>query len=235
MNVRVGDVGRAVTALSPSGYVEIDGVRRSAQSEGSYIEVGSNIIVVRGEVPSFIVRQIEPGTPPDRLPNHGEVIGKSEHQMRSADVAEVEREQQRLAWEQLKRRMKIGAAASGASGFLAGLANAGLGWHFNWANVNESVGLPLLLGGSAALAAVWAVVLYFFTGGFVAHVLPAEADAVFEPSFVALVMGLVGAALGFWLHFASGDVGRIALWSTGLSLAFAALTSGITWVVGVLT
>jgi len=82
---------------------------------------------------------------------------------------------------------------------------------------------------------VTAIVLYFFTGWFVTHILPADADAVFEPSFLAILAGLVGAALGFWMHFALGDVGTIALWSAGLSFVFAALTAGLAWVVSVLT
>ncbi|MBA4186899.1 MAG: hypothetical protein C0467_02655 [Planctomycetaceae bacterium] len=231
MNVRIGDVGRAVSALSPSGYVEIDGVRRSARSEGTYIDAGRDVIVVRGEMPSFIVREIEPGIPLPRFPNHGTTIEKSEHQRNSADVAVSEQEEQRLAWKQLKRRMRIGAAASGAFGLLVGLANAALGGHYNWASVNETIQLPLLHAGSAAIGTAAAIVLYFFTGWFVTHILPAEADAVFEPSFLAILAGLVGAALGFWMNFASGDVNTIALWSAGVSFAFAAVVCGVSWVV----
>jgi len=235
MNIHIGDIGRTVTALRPSGSVEIGGVRRSARSEGTYIDAGRDVIVVRGEIPSFVVREIEPGMPPPRFPNHGEVIEKSEHQRNNADVAEAAREEQRVAWKQLKRRMKIGAAVAGAFGLLVGLANAALGWHYNGASVNETVQLPFLMGGSAAIGTANAIVLYFFTGWFVANILPAEADAVFEPSFLAILAGLVGAALGFWMNFASGDMSTIALWSAGLSLAFAALTAGLAWVVSVLT
>jgi hypothetical protein len=234
MSVRIGDTGRAVTPLSPSGYVEIGGVRRSATTEGTFIEPGRAVVVVRGGSPGFVVRAVEPGAPADALPQHGEELVRAEHQRTRADVAAVEREERQKAWAELKRRMARGAATAAVFGCLAGLANAALGRHFDWAGATDWP-LPESLLGSAMAGALDAVVLYFFTGWFVAHVLPAEADAVFEPSVVAILAGLSGAALGFWVYAATGDVLLIARWTAGLSLAFAALAAGLAWVVNVLT
>jgi hypothetical protein len=234
MTVRIGDTGRAVTPLSPSGYVEVGGVRRSATTEGTFIEVGRAVVVVRGGSPGFVVRAVEPGAPVEVLPQHGEELVRAEHQRTRADVAAAERDARRKARAELKRRMARGAAAAAAFGCVAGLANAALGAHYDWAG---AAGWPLaeLFGGSATAGALDAVLLYFFTGWFVAHVLPAEADAVFEPGIVAILAGLIGAALGFWLYAATGDVWLIARWTCGLSLAFAALAAGLAWVVNVLT
>ncbi|WP_439626550.1 NfeD family protein [Gemmata sp.] len=234
MGVRIGDTGRAVTPLSPSGYVEIGGVRRSATTEGTFIEPGRAVVVVRGGPPGFVVRAVEPGAPAEALPHQGEELVRAEHQRTRADVAAADRDARQKAWAELKRRMARGAAAAGAFGCAAGLTNAALGRHFDWAGATAWA-LPELLLGSAAAGALDAVLLYFFTGWFVARVLPAEADAVFEPSLVAVLAGLVGASLGFWVYAATGDVWLVARWTAGLSLAFAALAAGLAWVVNVLT
>lgn len=46
MNVHVGDHGVCISALRPSGTVEINGHRLEAASLGTIIDVGSNIVVV---------------------------------------------------------------------------------------------------------------------------------------------------------------------------------------------
>jgi membrane-bound ClpP family serine protease len=46
MNVHVGDHGVCISALRPSGTVEINGHRLEAASLGTIIDAGSNIVVV---------------------------------------------------------------------------------------------------------------------------------------------------------------------------------------------
>ncbi|MCE9561604.1 MAG: hypothetical protein K8U57_06075 [Planctomycetes bacterium] len=227
MNIRVGGVGRAVSALSPSGYVEIDGMRHSAKSEGSYIKVGSAVIVMRGDTFGLIVREIEPGKSQPAIPNVGDIIGKPEHQLNSADVAEIEREQQRRDRAELRQSMKIGAAITGAFGLVFGLANAAIGSHFNWADVNESASVLLLFGGSAIACVVDGITLYFLTGWFAPHIFPYE-ERVFAADFLGIVAGLLGGLLGFWIRFGE-DPGTVVLWSVGLTFAFAGVGCGISW------
>ncbi|MFO0822604.1 MAG: hypothetical protein U0792_05695 [Gemmataceae bacterium] len=228
MNLRVGDVGQAVTALSPSGYVEIEGVRRSAKSESTYIEAGTTVVVVRGEMPSFIVRQIEPGTTLT-LPNHGEEIAKPEAHRNAADVTAVECEEQRLAWQSLQRRMKIGAAAAGGFGLLIGIMNAELAYRFNWAGSHVAVNSSLMLF-SAVGCMAWAVMLYFATGFLAPRLLPYE-DRGFAADFFGVAAGLVGGLLGFWVRFQADGITLVG-WSVGVSVAFAALACAISWLVG---
>lgn len=232
MPVHVGDVGRAVSPLSPSGAVEVNGARLDARSEGLPIEAGAAVVVLRGDPTGYVVRALVPGAKP--LPNHGEPIRKADFQMKGADVAEAEREERLARRRELFRQMRWGSVLAATLGMVAGLASALLGTRFDWASVNELMNPQVLLGGSVGVGAIWAVLLYFFTGWFTVYVLPSEADAVFEPDFLATAAGLLGAALGFWLNL-GGEPVMIAAWSAGLSLGVAAVAAGIAWVVGTVT
>jgi len=228
--IRIGDVGRALSALSPSGVIEIDGVRLDARSDGTFIEAGGMVVVLRGDPTGYVVRKHVPGSPP--LPNHGEPVRKGEFQLSGTEVAAAENEAERLRRAEVRAEMKRGSVRSAVVGALLGAASAGLGWHFNWADGAESVGLALLVLYSAAAGALTGVVLYFFSGVFVARVLPAEEGVWFSPSFLAVLFGLLGAALGFWLKFDEAGVAVALGWSAGLGLAFAALTAGLAWTIG---
>jgi hypothetical protein len=221
MVVRVGDVGRAVTALAPGGRIEIDGTRHDARSEGGLIEAGSMVIVLRGDPTGFVVRKHTPGSP--SLPKHGEPARKGEAYQSSAEVAAAENNERRARVADLRGRMCRGGLWSALLGVAAGGANAWLGLRFDWAG--ESVAPSTLYAGSVAAGAAWAPVLYFFGGWFAVHMLPAEPDAIFEPDFLSLLVGLVGASLGFWATF-GGGAAFVAAQTMGISLAFAALAAG---------
>jgi membrane-bound ClpP family serine protease len=55
----VGVMGKAVTELLPSGYVEIEGQRFESASDGSPIELGSFVRVVRIDMGRLIVAQVD--------------------------------------------------------------------------------------------------------------------------------------------------------------------------------
>jgi hypothetical protein len=221
MPVRVGDVGRAVTPLAPYGRIEIDGVRHDARSDGGGVEVGNMIIVLGGDPTGYVVRKHIPGSPP--LPNHGEPARRGEAFQSSAEVATAENNERRARLAEVRGQMRRGATWAAFVGAVAGAASAWLGLHFDWAD--ESVTPATLYAGSVAAGAAWAVVLYFVVGWFAVHVLPSEDDAVFEPDFVALAVGLVGAGLGFWATF-GGEAITVAAQTMGISLAFTALAAG---------
>ena len=144
MDIRVGAIGRTISTLSPSGYVDFEGMRRPAKSEGAYIPVGTAVIVLSGNAFGLVVRELEPGTAPPTIAPVGESIGKAEHQLTGADVAAIEREQQWREGVELRHRMKVGSAIAGFLGIVVGLASAAIGSHFNWDNVNDSIGQSLL-------------------------------------------------------------------------------------------
>ena len=225
MVVRVGDVGRAATALAPGGKVEIDGVRHDARSDGGVIEVGSMVVVVRGDPTGYVVRIHTPGSP--SLPNHGEPARKGEAYQSAAEVAAAENNERRARMADLRGQMRRGALWSALLGAAAGAASAWLGLRFDWAGVNESVGAKALYLWSVAAGAAWAVVLYFVVGWLVVLVLPAEDDAVFEADWIALAVGLVGAGLGFWVTF-GGDALTVAAQTAGISAAFALIAAAAT-------
>ena len=231
MGIRVGDVGRAGTDLSPGGAVELDGSRYPARSiDDATIPAGTEVELVRADKTCFVVRRAGSGEP---LPRRGEPIGPFGFDTLRAAVARAEKQETQDRRAELLKRMRVGAAAAAGFGALAGAANGGLGWHYDWGGVTDSVPQGSLLAGSAAAGVVLGLVLYFFTGFFAVHCLPSEADAVFEPGFVAVAVGLVGAALGFWVKLAGGEPAVIALWSGGLALVFAALAAGVVWALDV--
>ena len=53
----VGKQGEALTNLTPSGYVLVDGKRHQAVSESSYIKKGESVMIVAGEGARLICRR----------------------------------------------------------------------------------------------------------------------------------------------------------------------------------
>lgn len=226
MPVRVGDTGLALSPMSPSGSVEIDGVRHDARSDGRFIETGSRVIVLRGDTTGYVVSKLEPGKPVPRLPNHGDLIRKAEFQRSSAEVAAADREERERKWRDVVRGMKYGSLAAAALGGLVGLASGGLGWYFGWSGVAEPIPVATLLGGSLAAGAAFGVVLFFLTGWASSLFGAMEGETAFTPDFLVVFAALVGAAVGFWWHFDSGDALTIATWTT--SCAF--ISAAVAWV-----
>ena len=230
MTVRVGDTGRALSPMAPSGAVEIGGVRLDARSDGQVIETDSTVVVVRGDPTGYVVRKLEPGQPVPRLPNHGRPIRKAAFQRNSAEVAEADREERRERRGRLLKSLRYGSIAAASLGAMVGLASGGLGWGFGWAGGTDPARLAALLGGSLGVGAAWGVALFFLTGWVGSLLGSFEGETGFAPDFVTVFAGLVGAAVGFWWKFDTGDAETIAAWSAGGSVAFAA----VAWVLGTL-
>jgi hypothetical protein len=229
MTICVGDVGRAISRLSPSGAVEVNGRRLDARSDGRVIEPGSTVVVLRGDPSGYVVRELEPGQPPPEVPGHGRPIRKAEFQRTAAEVAEADRRDRADARQRLLRAMRYGSAAAGALGVATGLVSGGAGWYFGRAGVNDPAGIAVLLGGHAAAGAVAGVALFFLTGlvGSVLGVFGGNAD--FAPDFAAIFVALVGAAVGFWWQFPTGDATTIAAWSAGGAFLFAVAALALGW------
>lgn len=231
MEIRVGDVGRAVTELSPGGAVELDGGRYPARSDDGVIPPDTPVEVVRGEKTCYVVRRVGSGGP---LPNKGEPIPPQGFESLRARTERADRAEARAARAELVRRVWRGGAVAAVCGAVAGMASAGLGLWFDLANATGRDPVAMLAG-SLAAGAVAGIVLYFFTGWFAVHVIPSEDGAAFEPNPLAVFAGLVGVALGFWLNLSGGEAGAIAAWSVGLGFAFAAVACGLAWLVGLVT
>ena len=122
MSIRVGDVGRAVTMLAPSGKIEIDGVKFDARSDGSVIEAGSMVVVLRGDPTGYVVCLHVPGSRP--LPNHGEPIRKGDVHLSAKEAATAENNEERLRQAELRAEMRRGSMWSALLGALAGAGSA---------------------------------------------------------------------------------------------------------------
>ena len=69
--VRIGDRGRTLTALKPSGKVAIAGAEFEARSEGQWIDPDCNCVVVAGDSRGLIVRAVGEGDPTPAVANQG--------------------------------------------------------------------------------------------------------------------------------------------------------------------
>ena len=52
----IGKIGKALTDLKPSGYIEVEGCQYQAVSESSYIKKGESIKIIGGEGARYKVR-----------------------------------------------------------------------------------------------------------------------------------------------------------------------------------
>jgi hypothetical protein len=230
MAIRVGDVGRALSPMSPSGAVEVNGERLDARSDGPFIEAGSPVVVLRGDPTGYVVRKLEPGHPQPELPGHGEPIRKAEFQRNSAEAAGADRQERAEARRRFLKGLQYGSIAAASLGAIVGLTSGGTGWYFGWAAVADPLDGALLLAGWLFAGAATGVALFFVTGligvvlGFVT-----EGEASFTPDFFIVFASLVGAAVGFWWDFRGGDAGTATLWAIGGVLVFGVVACVLSW------
>ncbi len=210
MAIRIGDVGRAVTAMTPSGYVEVHGRRLGARSEFGAIEVGSDVVILRGDPTGVVVRKWVAGESVT-VPNSGEDVTAAAAQRKAAQVAEVDRRDAEGLRMQRHLRFRAGVMAAGSLGGLVGLTSACVGWSLRLRDQLTPVEFVTLVGGSTGVGLAAGIALFFATG-FLGKVIGAMRGAPeFAPSFVAIFVALVGAASGFWWKYDSDHAGIIAL------------------------
>jgi hypothetical protein len=182
--VRVGDLGKALTPLSPSGAVElVYGRRVDARSDGLFIPAGAAVVVLRGNPTGYVVREVGPDKPFPQLPDSGVEILPAEFQRNSGDVRRADArdaEEVRCEWAKASRRRWT----------VAGLIGAAAGF-----------GDAALARGTDPDTLLWGVVVGQLTGLAVAK-LVGWSGYVLRWSPVAAVTaiggGLLGAEAGFW-------------------------------------
>jgi hypothetical protein len=194
MAIRVGDVGRALSPMSPCGAVEVNGERVDGRSDAGAVEAGSSVIVVSGDPLGYVVRQVEVGQPPPRLPGHGELIVKPEHRRTAVEATATDPQERQRSL----RMLRYGSTAAGSLGAVVGLASGLVGWLAGWAGGPEPSDLITLLGGSLGVGVASALALFVLTGtvGAVTGLL-GDGEVEFAPNFFAIFAALVGASVGF--------------------------------------
>jgi hypothetical protein len=114
--VRVGDQGRTLTPLSPSGKVVFAGVTYEARSERELIDRDCNVVAVGGTRFGLVVR---PAEAVERLPGQGALLLSPEERAAEGAAAEGRRaaddERRALRWR------RAVALCGGCAGLLGGL------------------------------------------------------------------------------------------------------------------
>jgi hypothetical protein len=73
--LQIGDRGRAVTDLRPTGYIECDGRRLSAKADRlECLASGEEVVVVGGDAFGVVVRSANSVGDVRVLPNHGDAV-----------------------------------------------------------------------------------------------------------------------------------------------------------------
>lgn len=206
MAVRVGDVGRAVSPMSPSGAVELAGVRHDARSDGVYVPAGAAVEVVRADPTGLVVRPVEPGNGP--LPDHGREIIKAEFQRNSADVAETEARELAERWRRHVRRVVVAVMLAEPFGMAVGFATfVSLVACKTFHDPERDREYAVLIG-SVLVGGGWAAAVTL-AAGVVSWRL--DRGRWFGPVF-ALAVGVIAPAVTFFVLFKSEAAGPLAGW-----------------------
>jgi hypothetical protein len=107
--VQVGEGGRTLGALRPTGHVEIGGLRYEARSLGEFVPADTPVIVEKVEVFCLIVRAQQPGDSPLYIREDRDNRGVQEHAARQEELA-------------ARRRRARDAVTAVGLGLLLGLA-----------------------------------------------------------------------------------------------------------------
>ena len=160
MSIHYGDIGRALSTLSPSGAVDVLGERLDARSDGQIIEAGSLVVVLRGDPTGYVVQKLNPGQTPPRVPNHGKPIPKADFQLNGTEAATVDRREQAERRKRLRQGLRSGSIVAGRLGALVGLGISGIGLGLGWVGLEEPSGFAIFLGTAVVIGAVAGVILF---------------------------------------------------------------------------
>ncbi len=161
MSIHYGDIGRALTTLSPSGAVDVLGERIDARSDGVVIEAGSFVVVLRGDPTGYVVQKLNAGQTPPKVPNHGQPIRKAEFQLSGAEAAAAERREQAEAQKRLRDGLRSGSRIAGKWGAAVGLVSGAVGLALGWVGADDPWGVIALLGFPPIIGAVTGVILFW--------------------------------------------------------------------------
>lgn len=103
MPVTIGERGRAVTPLRPTGYVEVHGSRLEAKlapSRTVNVESGTEIVIVGADTFGLAVRTVEDVMNPSDLPGYGEPVPTPSEQ------GELREEIEKQNWEEEQEETK---------------------------------------------------------------------------------------------------------------------------------
>jgi hypothetical protein len=193
--VRVGDLGTAATPMCPSGLVLLDGRRLDARADGEAIPAGTSVVVLRGDPTGYLVRRVGPDHPLPQLPNAGAEIARPEFARNSSEVRKADardEDERRREWDRAARNRASIAALVGTVG---GIVTVSLARGNDIDTLLRGGAIGSVLGVLLATAVAW---LGRFLGR--SHV----------AANVAVLCGLVGAAVGYWTQHETGDRGWIA-------------------------
>ncbi len=96
MPVTIGERGRAVTPLRPTGYVEVNGTRLEAKlapSRAVNVESGTEVVIVGADTFGLSVRAAADVANPNDLPDYGEPVPTP------AEQGELRDELEKRNWE----------------------------------------------------------------------------------------------------------------------------------------
>ena len=202
---RIGDRGRANSALAPSGVVEIDGEIFSARAKGPAINTGDQIVVSDGDIGGLVVIPFRPDVPLDSMPRFGELAYDSFGDRANAVAAREAQERLDMleAWQRTgrKRQLQIGFCFSAATVWLAN---------------------PILVTAEFSLVPRVVIGLMLFVAAlFWAIIVFRAIDRItrqFDEEFIGLIslsacISLLGSCFGLWSMQSLGI-------SLGLGLAF---------------
>ena len=156
MPVTIGEAGRAVTPLRPTGFVEINGTRLEAKlapSKTTIVETGADVVVVGVDTFGVLVKAACDVAHPTALTDFGEAIATPhEHGQLRDELEQQNREEEaEKSQRDLQRETMIFAIpllAAFAGGYLVFGLQAAVALAVAWVVVFFGIGLAIMFFGS---------------------------------------------------------------------------------------
>lgn len=154
IQVRVGDEGVTGSVLRPGGVVIIAGQRFSARSHGDLVEEGTTVLVTGGDNHGFTVQTVDRVEVRESLPNYGEPAYSN---FGSSKKAQALRDEEAMRRWHVARKRSVRRIGPVTGGFFAALI-----WGFLWKELYSSIPTAQLLGVSAGIVGLGAIVGFLF-------------------------------------------------------------------------